>query len=974
MSPGRKSHYLCGSVLSMRNNLVKIYEVHVPVRMKKIAVILLFALMAVLTPVRASAQRHSISGTVIDSKNGEAVAGAAVNIEDLGLWAICENDGRFSLPDVKPGRYTLLFSCLGYVDRELTVTVNRDIDNLKVKMDLNTLAIKGVTVTAERDRDGLNTSLRFGANALEHLQMSNIADIGALLPGGKTVNPDLTADNVLSLRDGGLSAGNAAFGTALEVDGVRVGNNASFGTMSGTGTRNISTENVQSIEIITGVPSAEYGDLNSGMVKVHTRKGRTPLNVTFAVNPRTYQASASKGIDLQKNRGVLNISGEWARATTKLSSPYSSYSRTGFSASYSKTFRDVLKFEAGASGNIGGMNTKNDPDAYVGTWEKGRDNVFRANTSLTYLLNRAWITNLKFDASVNYNDKLSQSHLYSSSASNLPAVHSETEGYWLATRLPLSYFSDKIVDSKELDYAASLKYEWFVKKGGITSKLKAGVQWKANGNAGEGEYYLDPSLAPNGYRPRPYSQYPYMHNLALYAEENLTLPVGSTKLQLSAGLRLENVFVKNTEYKNVSSLSPRFNAKWEFTDGLSLRAGWGISEKLPSFYILYPVQNYRDIQTFGFSYGDQSSYVYYTQPYTLLYNSDLKWQKNYSTELGLEAYFWNTSVSLVGFYNKTRSPYTYRSLYTPFSYNIMSIPDGYTVPDNPQIMVDSQTGTVYMRASDTDYWTAMDTKVTDITFVESQLPSNGADIHRAGAELIVDFPEIAPLRTKFRLDANYAFTRYADETLTYVYQSGLSHTSKKNRSYQYVGIYPSGGSTSGTSNGKETHSLDANLTAITHIPEARIIITCRLEASLLQRSRNLSLYNGAEYAYNFTSDKTQPSGGSIYDGNSYTAIRPVKYMDETGAVHDFTDAEAADSDFANLILISGNAYTFARDGYGAYLSANLSVTKEIGDHVSLSFFANNFTNSRMYVTSMATGVSAIFTPSFYYGLTCRLKF
>ena len=49
------------------------------------------------------------------------------------------------------------------------------------------------------------------------------------------------------------------------------------------------------------------------------------------------------------------------------------------------------------------------------------------------------------------------------------------------------------------------------------------------------------------------------------------------------------------------------------------------------------------------------------------------------------------------------------------------------------------------------------------------------------------------------------------------------------------------------------------------------------------------------------------------------------------------------------------------------------VTKEIGNHVSLSFFANNFTNSRRFVKSYATGVGAIFTPAFYYGLTCRIK-
>lgn len=945
-------------------------------QMKQLRQFLLMILLLVSADVMTAQQNRalfSISGKVVDAKTGEPVIGAAVNVEDTGIWAISDENGKFFLPDIRPGDYAVQFSCLGFVDKRLSFVVKKDIPNLTIKLDQNTLALNSVVVTAERDKEGMNTSLKFGANALNHLQMSNVTDISALLPGGKTVNPDLTTDNAVSLRSGGLAAGNAAFGTALEVDGVRVGNNASFGSMSGTGTRNISTENVQSIEVITGVPSAEYGDLNSGMVRINTRKGLTPWNITFAVNPRTYQASASKGIDLMKNRGVLNVSAEWTRATQKLSSPYTSYTRRGFSASYSNTFKNVLKFEVGATGNIGGMNAKNDPDAYKGTWSKVRDNVLRANTSLTWLLRKSWITNLKLDASVNYNDNRSQDHAYGSSSSMLPAVHSELAGYYLADRLPVSYFSDKVIDSKELDYAASLKYEWFKKSGKRLSKLKAGVQWKANGNVGEGEYYKDPSVAANGYRPRPYSQYPFMHNVAAYIEEDYTFPIGKTSLQISAGLRLENLFVKDTDYKNVSSLSPRFNAKWKISDNLSIRGGWGVSEKLPSFYILYPVQKYRDIQTFGFSHGDASSYVYYTQPYKMLFNENLKWQKNYNAEFGIEAYFLRTSVSLVGFFNKTKNPYTYQNIYTPFSYNIMSVPSGYTVPDNPEIRVDSQTGQVYMRGSNEEFWTPMATKVTDKTFFESQMPGNGDDIYRTGAELIVDFPEIAPIRTKFRLDANYAYTHYIDNTLNWTYRTGWSHTSLSNRSYQYVGIYANGGE-SGIYNGKESHSLNANLTAITHIPEARIVITCRLEMSLLSRFRNLSRYQGREYAYNVNADGVESIGGSIYDSNNYTAIRPVKYMDENGDVHDFTDKEASDPAFANLIIKSGNAYTFSQDGYGAYLSANLSVTKEIGDHVSLSFFANNFTNSRMYVTSKATGVSAIFTPAFYYGLTCRLKF
>ena len=59
------------------------------------------------------------------------------------------------------------------------------------------------------------------------------------------------------------------------------------------------------------------------------------------------------------------------------------------------------------------------------------------------------------------------------------------------------------------------------------------------------------------------------------------------------------------------------------------------------------------------------------------------------------------------------------------------------------------------------------------------------------------------------------------------------------------------------------------------------------------------------------------------------------------------------------------------------LRANFSITKELGDIASLSFYANNFFNNMGQVFSTKTGnyssVSS-YIPSFYYGLTLRLKF
>ena len=935
---------------------------------------MLFTACAVGVAAYADQKYYPVSGTITEYGTELPVIGAAVRLGEDYLWTTTDIDGKFALDKVQPGEYVLEVSCLGYVTVSVSVDVRKDMEGIAITLHESSLALDEVVVTAQRAKDGLGTSHTLGRDALNHLQLSNMTDVAALLPGGRTVNPDLTTENTFSLREGGSTIGNSAFGTAVEVDGVRLGNNASFGAMNGVDTRNVAVDNIESVEVMTGVPSAEYGDLNSGMVRIRTKKGRTPVNVAFTVNPRTYQTSVSKGIDLQDDNGVLNVSAEWARAVKKLVSPYQSYTRSGLTLNYSNNFAYGLRFEAGLSGNLGGMDSKDDPDAFTGEYEKARDNAFRGNTSLTWLLNRSWITSLSLDASASFRDNLQTYHRFESYGSQQPAVHSEKEGYFLADRLPLTFFSDQVTDSKELDFAASLKYNWHRRWDEVKSSLKAGVQWKASGNVGQGEFYKDPSLAANGYRPRPYTDYPFMHNLSAYVEEHLTLPVAETTLEVTAGMRMENVFIPNSLYTNKTTFSPRFNAKWKLAEGFALRGGWGVTEKLPSYYILYPKQEYRDIQSFGFSYGDGASYVYYTQPYTVRYNPDLKWQRNSNSEFGLDAEFLGTKLSLVGFYNVTKNPYNFLDIYDPFSYDILQRPEGFEMPSEPQIKVDSQTGMVWLRGGDDQYWTPMDVKVTDRTFVRSTQQNNGADISRAGAELIVEFPEISPLRTTFRMDASYTYTRYVNDQLSAYYQTGWSHTTLPDRSYQYVGIYANGGGGNAVVNGKLTHNLDANITAITHIPQVRLIVTCRLEMSLLRRSRNLSVYDGKDYAFTVSETGKTPTGGDIHAGDSYTAVYPVAYMDLDGNVHPFTDAQAADPDFASLILKSANVYTFAMDGYGPYMSANLSITKEIGDHVSLSFFANNFTNSRPYVRSIATGVGAIFTPAFYYGLTCRLKF
>ena len=876
-----------------------------------------------LAAVTGAAQGLNISGKVLEADTGLPVPGAIVRLDNNYLWAVTDEDGGFLLDGAQRGTYVLEASCLGYVTYSREIKVKDSLNGLVIRISPSTLALREVVVTAETSKDNLNTTQKIGRTALDHLQMSGVDGIGALLPGGKTINPDLTQNNALSLRAAGSDAGNAAFSTAVEVNGVRMGDNANFAGMAGIGTRSISVENIESVEVITGVPSAEYGDLGSGMVRVTTKKGRTPWNIVFAVNPRTYEVSASKGFEIGK--GVMNVGLEWANATSKLTSPYTSYTRRGFTLDYTRTFAKVLRLEAGLNGNIGGMNSKSDPDAFSEAYSKVNDNLLTPHFKLTWLLNRSWVTNLTLEGSVYFHDSRSLDHAYNSNAAILPAVHATQIGYWMADALPTTYYSDQVVDSKELDYSASLKYHWLHHWGAVKNLLKAGVQWKADGNVGRGEWYENPALAANGYRSRPYSDYPYMHTLSGFVEDNVTIPIGRTKLNLMAGLRYENVFVAGSMYNGLNILSPRFNAKWELSKSVSLRGGWGVAGKLPSFYILYPKPEYRD-------------------------SIDVDWK--------------GFRIGLVGFSNITKAPYEMGTVYTPFSYNIYQVPAGYAMPDNPQVQVDHQTGMVYFMDPD-GYYVPSEFKLTDRSFAASRRQENGADIRRHGVELTIDFPEIKPVKTTFRLDAAWNHTQYTSDISSNLYRDGWSHSTLPGRSYEYVAVYKGGTS---VYNGRITDNVDANLTAITHIPRARLVITVRLEAALLRNSR-------------YTSDKAftvdqagNRTGGNIYDGNSYTAIYPDAYMDLDGVVHPWTEESAQDPALQRLIIRSGNIYTFAQDGYNPYMCANLSVTKEIGDHVSLSFFANNFTNARPVVTSRATGVSAIFTPNFYYGLRCRLKF
>jgi hypothetical protein len=261
---------------------------------------------------------------------------------------------------------------------------------------------------------------------------------------------------------------------------------------------------------------------------------------------------------------------------------------------------------------------------------------------------------------------------------------------------------------------------------------------------------------------------------------------------------------------------------------------------------------------------------------------------------------------------------------------------------------------------------------------------------------MIDFARIKPLDTSIRLDGNYYHYRGTDDMLFADIPLGVGSTMTGNLPYAYVGWYrgaaiTSAGSTAraSVSNGILQRQVNLNLTLTTHIPKIRMIVALRLETSLYNYRRSLSRLDGTTrgYALQQSGDLT----GEPYDGtgeNQHIAVWPEYYTtwDAPGEMIPFAERflwardhdTALYSDLSKLVVRTNYAYTMNPNRLSAYYSANLSVTKEIGDHVSVSFYANNFFRNMKTVHASQTDLeTSLFgsslIPSFYYGLSLRLK-
>ncbi|MFV0591041.1 MAG: TonB-dependent receptor [Draconibacterium sp.] len=972
--------------------------------------LLILLILSLLVSPIAFAQDFTLSGRVLDAKEQSPIEFAVVQITESEQYAITDTDGRFSIEKVLPGNLELKVSILGYATTSVKINLQATVSDLYIKLEKSTLALEEVVVTAQPVTEQ-STTYNISSTALEHEQILDVSQIQGLLPGGKTsAGTGLTGSKRLYIRSESASeSGNASFGTALEVDGVRLQNNAGFTDFNpyGIDTRNISTVNIESVEVLTGIASVEHGDFSNGIVKIKTKKGQTPLNVTVTINPNTKQYGLSKGFALGKNWGTLNLSGEYTRSVSDQMSPYTSYVRKGFSATHEKYFKNKLTLTSGLTFNLGGYNSESDPDLFTGTYTKTKDHVARGQLAARWFLNKNWISNLEFSTSVNYSNKLSETKKRKSSAATLPANHATETGYFIATEydedpnapvilLPTGYWYEiEYYDNRLIDFATKIKADRVNSFGNYTNKVLFGIDYSNSGNLGQGNYFDDMRYAPD-WRPYVLSEVPNTNNLGIYLEDKLTKALDKrSKLELVAGIRSDNTYINKSEYGWVSNVSPRVNAKYEqkndrssLVQKFSVYAGWGKSVKLPSLGVLHPQPAYSDRQAFASTSNadNVAYYAYYNQASTTLYNPDLRYQYNNQVEIGFNANVKGTKINVSAYRNKTVDPYIYETVYSPYSYkrtNQTAIEDSPITVGNRRFTIDRNTGIVTIHDVSGAYASYELAYETIKDFQGRRKYTNGSPVTRMGVDCIIDFAKVKVISTSFRFDGNFYYYKGVEE---HILASSSAMLMANGEPYKYVGYYAG---SSSYSNGSISKQLNANLSLQTHIPKVRMVVTLKIESSLYDYSQLLSEYEEGTRGFvlenrgDYVGDDTD-----IYNRNEYVGIYPLYYTtwDDMNTKIPFKDKflwakendPALYTELSRLVKKTSYKNYFNANRISAYYSAHINLTKEIGDIASVSFFARNFTQNlgkvRLTGSDSEMSLYRSFIPGFYYGISTKLKF
>lgn len=898
-----------------------------------------FSLLSILMLFGVSAYgrdsgTYTIKAVILD-KTGEPLSGATMQLVQSGLWGISGKDGEVEIRNVPRLPVAYKVSMLGYKDVEGEICLDGK-DNVRILMEEESLSMREVVVVAQAGQGGESTTSIIGRQALDHLQATSLKDILQLLPGGVSMkNPSLTSPGQFKVRTL-ASDDNATFGAAIIINGMPVSTNANMNTglglssissgNSGADLRSIATDDIESVEIIRGVASAEYGDVSSGVMIVNKRIGVSDLNMKARIMPGIKQLHAGKGFDI-KSAGSLNISADYARGTSDPRFLTDKYNRGLLSLAHRKTLLDktwtlTTNLDLSYTGEWKGADP-DEPEAMKKFFSSRDAFSLRLSHNGMLKLDKALARTLKYDVALSLSsDRIFNDRLVPVGAGAI--LDATKDGMYEGTPYPSSYETLSGTKSNPVMYWAKFSDLFYLNVGNMSNRFNVGTEWKIEGNRGIGQYDKTPKFKAFAQdRIRRFCDIPYMNQISAYVEDNVVLTFSERRypnITGQAGVRW--TVVQPWRNERMMALSPRLNIAVNPERYLSLRLGYGISEKVPSLQDLYPSPDYYDFYNMSVSDGQKSYYLYSTRVFDNKPVS-IKTMRGTKYELGFDVRLDNgMSFSVVGYHEK--------------------VSRGFGI-DN------SEWKTLVF-----DVWNAADVTFTgqkpiydqqnpsrrDTVLYNLIRPGNPKSRRNRGIEFDFNFGKINATNTSFYLSGAWSETRSSSSNLGYKLPVGEA----RNYGPVYV-VYPES-----SYSFSENRRFSATLRVVQHIPVIRFIVSASAQCILYEYDHEVS-------------SGTRPLG-YIY-GSEYIKFTEDQLDDIEFKFHGYMlKDQIFDTRISNVPVT-----------WPAIWCLDMRVTKEIGDKAGFSFYANNVLFSQPW-QSNSVSVSKVERNGglFSYGLEIFLNF
>lgn len=897
-------------------------------------IILIFFVTFLYFPfVRAVPDKVIFSGCVRDTLTKELLEFATIQLKGKNTFSgLSDKNGNFKFSSVLPGEYVLQVSYLGYVSWQKKIELKSDLF-LQINMTARSNKLKEVVITAA-ESPGIVSSSKIDRAAMAHLQPTSFADLLELLPGNISQTPNMGVANTITLRETGtLNASGeksdnpdysiSSLGTLFLVDGAPINGDASMQyipsgsdssspeykrniTNKGVDMRSISTDDIESVEIVRGIPSAEYGNLTSGLVNIKRIRKSTPFTARFKADEYSKLFSVGKGFAVPGQDLILNIDGGYLDSKVDPRNNLENYKR--INASVRSTWN--LKKEMWNMGWNSGVdytgsfdNVKTDPDLSYQKIDKYKSTYNRT----AFTNNFSWtfpkvdlIKSIELNSSVSIqSDRLKRTKLMSPQRATVAPTSME-EGVHDGTYLLGQYVADYLSEGKPLNAFLKMKGELEFFLGKVKNSMKAGGEWNYSKNRGRGQVYdISHPIVTSGWttRPRAYKDIPALQNLSFFLEDNITARMGKHKWETLAGVRSISLVGMSPAYllQGKIYLDPRINSRWSFPAirlgshnlNIDISGGYGLTTKMPTIDYLYPNKWYNDI--IQLNYYDVNKPLEYSRINVRTYIKDitnyrLEPSRNRKWEVRSDISYNGNRLSVTYFRERLTSGFRYSSYYMPFEYRKY---------DASSIDAGSLQGPPALE----------DISYTDTRKLDGYMQAaNGSRLEKEGVEFQFTSQRIRPLRTSVIINGAWFKSTYTNSQP--MFETVSEVVDNRPIQEEYVGLYD-------WNSGRINQQFNTNFMLDTQIPEWGLIFSTSVQCMWFVSTQRM-YQNGV----------------------------PVSYLDvNDGLLHPYTQESAEDMKLQFLVK-TYNADSFKKQTVPMAMYVNFKATKQIGKYLKLALFAN----------------------------------